>query len=329
MPEIVVERDENGLPICKRCRIAIQDESQHEVYEDEVHAPGIFLGPYCQDCLPYIKTCSQCNHGFSLWEEAEKSDEITYVGEGLWLCHECKDNSNFCNICDRRKEDCIPFDGFEKVCHDCRSLRTFSCAECDTLRLENNSVAHYVASDIQASYKHLFSTPLDLVCKDCWTQRTDGEEPADITLCECCDEFFPTRDPNEPRSNKYCDGCYTNRMIIECDWCEESVEHGNAYHIRDEWICHHCYENKFRCVSCNNIHDNRNMYTGTHKFNRQETGSKLCKGCGDSGKNMICPTCKSYTNNTEVFEGKRVCNICKHQLNMCPVCKEAHLGEVQ
>ena len=125
-----ISRDASGNPICKRCGDGITNTEMHAIWFDERY-PDIPIGPLCEECVPYTKMCSHCHKPFSLFEEgSDRKDEVTYCGDGIWLCAPCKSEAKVCSNCNKLADELHTFGKYKKVCTTCIEKETFVCSSC-------------------------------------------------------------------------------------------------------------------------------------------------------------------------------------------------------
>lgn len=279
--------DANTHVICRHCRAEIERGSDYAVllsFPDDVEKVNK-IGPYCNNCMPKLKVCCDCNMAHF------GEDEIRYFQNGIYYCTDCASSKDICAFCGETHDISI-YKG-KKICKGCFDKHYFECGKCHEMHEKGKGDATAGTTLNQAMYSNMVSR-WGTVCDDCFFKMKPRYKAKKVKECTNCSEIYSGK-------GSYCKSCISN--LPKCDMCNSTVHKYQTLHDRSRditvTICHNCKPNT--CDGCGLI-----------------TMDKLVEKRGIFDVKTVCPSCNDGTKNEckhclqyKLLDDDGVCSSCK------------------
>lgn len=348
-----IRRDERGNLLCNRCNLPITDENFHIVMYHPDH-PEIQIGPLHEDCIPFTKLCTKCFKPCFLYiEGSDQVDEITYLGSGNWLCLDCIDSMEKCDICNTPISSQTHIVDGKRICSACKRNHVFMCNCCNKEHIRNGEHPNVYEklNDVESvSYDRVISHYQGKLCYTCFLKERDKFPISTVAKCKRCYEIFPFEKKDGVKDPAYCNSCIQRGAVRKCNFCN-NLHHKFQTTRRKEGgdpiaVCGDCGKHIGCCRSCYKILDKSDLVDGSVIVKRRGNSSgvvisssegpsrsntqdivndAVCKSCAASL--VRCPVCLSLTEKLISRFGFKYCNKCKDTLRLCNTCKKPHMGE--
>lgn len=288
---------------CVICGATATDPILKEVWYDPEH-PSIDIGPYCNDCAPYVRRCNSCFHLFH-----KEKGGINYFGKGVYYCTSCESDAIVCEFCDTMVIDPVEVHG-AKMCHSCYRMKYVECDCC----LEHTPKENIINDGLTLKqYKGLFKK-WGNVCETCFNKNKKRFKKYDVELCKFCGTYYT---PGNGDKKGYCASCISRGHVVECSGCGDIHHEYRMFTSGDSVdekstivLCNSC-QNKYYICKCGSASINPEVIKGI-------LGNiKVCKRCYSGGVSQ-CPKCLDIGE----LSGNGYCNACnKHYVeNICVDC---------
>ncbi len=302
----VINRDADGNPVCPRCGEGIADKELHFVAWDPRH-PEIEMGPYHEECWPYVKVCTVCHTPHMVDDE----EQIKHYGNGVWACSTCARDLKICSQCGNT-DNLIEVKG-KRICSACFRKKYVNCEVLKEVRdkFSFSPLVKMMYSTIFEEYSSISEEGF-LSIKDKYT-------PEPVFTCKSCGEI--------------CSGG-------EQGYCQECIDEGDVYTCKGCGILDHHYNRDMRgyCPSCSTKY--------VRSFISKEICKKSemveVKGIFESSyhldnteerkiasSSIECPICHTIQTKDRVIKRGSItyCTHCEEKLKFCSSCNKPHMGE--
>ncbi len=309
-----VLRDINtDLPVCLRCGEVIVDEEYHFVASHPERGE-IEMGPYHEDCWPYVKVCVKCNTPHMV----DREEEISHLGKGEWVCHTCLEKMEICSHCKGESTSFIEHEG-KKYCKDCFKVLFVNCKVLKKVlpRYHFSEIEKKGWASIFKDYKYS-----DISYAGFTVLKVDYEEVA-VGECEYCSCIHTLEDLRDG----FCLTCVSNGDAEKCTVCGKyfkTYTHDSSL----LGVCLSCKPKVAACFITYKVLLKKDMGSltnakGTFYYSKKAEKKGLLK------KYKECPTCHKYVEkgHLSTSHGITYCTYCKEKLGLCGVCNKPHLGE--
>lgn len=297
-----VKRNSEGKLLCRRCGKVVPES--HSFVLSESENSDVVWGPCCSDeCLCYLKICSECNKDYII----DREGEIEYQGDGVWLCHECLGNRESCTSCGSFKPLQDSPEG--RICKSCFDSKYFHCESCNLI--------HTI--DKEEKEKNIYFTHVwdnGRICKSCFDSRTCGVTPLKVKECDCCHEVYSYK---RNMGHNYCPKCIRSSRVIKCYGCNNYHHDIESFHGRS--FCINCQPKIKKCEFCKGY----DLRINLKKIKGKISSHYVCKSCINDDM-VECHKCGSVVNKNTI-EDTGFCEYCKSAYKYCTRCKSYHFGE--